>query len=283
MMDHPYIEEQQIADRYVAGTLPADEMERFENHYLSCPECLDRLQLAESLQRGFKRMAGQDAATLATARQLAVVAWLARLGRSRQAAVLAMAVFVLVLLPVGFLRGSFDQGQELAQVRAHLEQERRRSAAESRRAAEAEKGLEASRREVAAERAVVAQAQERLAEAQKPQTNFALLQLAVVRDAGPEESPPSQLHLAASTPRVDVVLEIDEPGPAPYRAILQDARHRELWRVEGLRPNGDKDLTFGLPASLLTPGDYTFQAERLATAGKPTDVRHFSFRVRRPS
>src|SRR5207253_4021188 len=57
-MDHIYVEENQIADRYVKGTLPAEEAERFENHYLSCPECLDRLELAESVQRGFKRMAG---------------------------------------------------------------------------------------------------------------------------------------------------------------------------------------------------------------------------------
>src|ERR1700704_867366 len=99
-MNHAEIEEQQIVDRYVRGTLPAEEVARFEEHYLSCPDCLDRLDLAESMNRGFKRAAGR--APVRVVRQLAVVAWLARLGRSRQAAVLAMALLVAVLLPWGW-------------------------------------------------------------------------------------------------------------------------------------------------------------------------------------
>src|SRR5436305_7670054 len=101
-MDHADMEEQQIVDRYVRGTLPAEEVARFEEHYLSCQDCLDKLDLAESMNRGFKRAAGQDAVRVAAVvRQLAVVAWLARLGRSRQAAVLVMALLVAVLLPWG--------------------------------------------------------------------------------------------------------------------------------------------------------------------------------------
>src|SRR4051812_21972216 len=125
-MDHTYVEENQIADRYVMGTLPAEEAERFENHYLSCPECLDRLELTESVQRGFKRMAGQDVAQLSAVHQLAVVAWLARLGRMRQTAVLLSALLVLAVLPAGFAIRSTTQ---LAQARSTLEQERQRSAA----------------------------------------------------------------------------------------------------------------------------------------------------------
>ena len=100
-MEHTEIEERQIVDRYVMGALPAEEAERFEEHYLSCPDCLDRLDLAESMQRGFRRAAGEDLAHLAAARQLAVVAWLSRLGRSRQAAALVMALFVAAVLPAG--------------------------------------------------------------------------------------------------------------------------------------------------------------------------------------
>src|SRR6185295_20420078 len=94
-MNHIEIEDLQIIDRYVMGKLPAAEAEQFEKHYLSCPECLDQLDVAEAMQRGFKRAAGEDVARVATARQLAFVAWLARLGRSRQLAVLAMAVLVV--------------------------------------------------------------------------------------------------------------------------------------------------------------------------------------------
>src|SRR5262245_56580684 len=165
-MDHSYIEEQHVADRYVMGTLPADEAERFEEHYLSCAECLDRLELAESMQRGFKRAAGEDAARLATARQLALVGWLSRLGRSRQMAVLAMAVFIVAVLPAGLaLREIGERGRELAQTKSALQQERQRSAARNTMQAEKLRAeLEASRRELAGEQQARASAVEQLAQ-----------------------------------------------------------------------------------------------------------------------
>ena len=281
MMDHSWIEEQQIADRYVAGTLPEDEMERFENHYLSCPECLDRLELAESLQRGFRRVAGQDAATLATARQLAVVAWLAHLGRVRQIAVLAAALFVLLFLPAGLAwRGFAEHGEELARSRTTLERERQRSAAEARRAEAAEKGLEASRHDLAAERKTNAQVQEQLAQASQPQANIPILQLDVVRDIGPEDQPVNRLRLPASARWVVLEPQVDPPFASSYRAILREARGHELRRVEGLQPNRQQTLTLSLPASLLPAGDYILQIEGLTPARKPTAAGRFPFRVR---
>src|SRR6185295_16338820 len=123
-MDHADIDEQHVVDRYVRGTLPAEESARFEEHYLHCQDCLDRLDLAESMKRGFQRAAGQDAARVVASRQLALVAWLARLGRSRQAAVFAMALLVAVLLPWGLaVRKMADRDREL-QTRSALEQER---------------------------------------------------------------------------------------------------------------------------------------------------------------
>ncbi|HSG40051.1 MAG TPA: hypothetical protein VLE27_10475, partial [Thermoanaerobaculia bacterium] len=99
VMDHEYIEQNHIADRYVLGTLPADESDRFEEHYLSCQECLGRLELAETLQRGLKRAAAEDAARIAAARQVGFLAVLARLGRSRLAGLAAAAVLVVLILP----------------------------------------------------------------------------------------------------------------------------------------------------------------------------------------
>src|SRR5436190_11239197 len=124
-MDHTLIEEQRIAERYVTGKLPPDEAERFEEHFLSCQECLDRLDLAESMDRGFKRAASQDAVQLATqitaARQLAVIAWLSRLGRSRQTAALVMTVLLVAILPGLFaLRQVRESERELAATRTAL-------------------------------------------------------------------------------------------------------------------------------------------------------------------
>jgi hypothetical protein len=269
-MNHAEIEEQQIVDRYVRGTLPAEEVARFEEHYLSCQTCLDQLDLAEAMNRGFKRAAGQDAVRVAAARQLAVVAWLARIGRSRQAAVLAMALLVAVLLPWGLAeRRIADRDRELTLRLSTLEHER--SAASSRGAAEAAKlrtELEASRRDLARE-------QEQLAKSRQPQGNVPILFLNTERGVGGSEP---TVHLPSAPGWIVLVLAIDPPRPS-YRVILRDAGGKEVWSGDGLHPDASDSLSLSLPSTLLAPGDYTLTAEALAPGRKPVPAGRFAFRV----
>lgn len=272
-MDHTYIDEQHVIDRYVRGTLPAEEAARFEEHYLHCQECLDRLDLAESMKRGFQRAAGQDAARVIASRQLAFVAWLARLGRSRQAAVLAMALLVAVLLPWSLAqRRMADRDRELAQMRSALEQER--SAASSRGTAETERlraELEASRRERAS-------AAEQLEQSRQPQSNVPILTLGVAR-GGPSDDKPT-IYLPSSPGWIVLFLSIEPSPQHTYGGVLQDARGREVWRGGNLR--GDS-LTLSLHSTLLAPGDYTLALEDLTPGRKPVPAGRFVFRVRPPA
>jgi anti-sigma factor RsiW len=272
-MNHDYIEEHQIADRYVLGTLPPGEAERFEDHYLSCPQCLDRLALAESMQRGFKRAAGQDVAQLAATRQLALVAWLARLGRSRQLGVLTLALLVVAVaaLPGGLAwRRASTLDQELAETRRALERER--AAEGTRTAAEIEKlrsELNASRRDLVQEQQERARAAEQLAQSRLPQTNIPILFLDVVRSGGPDEEPTLRLRRPPAGGQAVLALQLDPPLAASYQVILHRDDGKEVWRGTGLRPNERDTLTLSLPGSLLAPGDYTVVV----------DGSRFTFRV----
>ncbi|HYX24753.1 MAG TPA: zf-HC2 domain-containing protein [Thermoanaerobaculia bacterium] len=273
-MNHADVEEQQIVDRYVRGTLPAEEAARFEEHYLSCPDCLDRLDLAESMKRGFQRAAGQDVARVTAARQLAVVAWLARLGRSRQAAVLAMALLVAVLLPWGLaVRRIAERDRELATTRAALEQER--STASSRGTAETERlrsELQASQRDLAHEK-------EQLAQARQPQGNVPILFLNTERGGASAGGPTVRLRLPSSPGWIVLALEIDPPHQPSYQVVLRDAGGREVWRGGGLRIDEREALSLTLPSSLLAPGDYTLAVEGLAPGRQPVAAGRFAFRV----
>ncbi|HKI03732.1 MAG TPA: zf-HC2 domain-containing protein, partial [Thermoanaerobaculia bacterium] len=64
-MDHQTIDSgndlDNIAERYVTGRLPSEEAARFEEHYLDCPSCCARVEAAERLQRGLRRLAEQAA------------------------------------------------------------------------------------------------------------------------------------------------------------------------------------------------------------------------------
>ena len=45
-MNHQYIDEFLVAERYVENALPPDERAAFEAHLVDCQECTDRLILA---------------------------------------------------------------------------------------------------------------------------------------------------------------------------------------------------------------------------------------------
>jgi hypothetical protein len=253
-MDHTYVEENQVADRYVMGTLPAEEAERFEDHYLSCPDCLDRLELTESVERGFKRMAGQEAAKLATAHQLAVVAWLARLGRMRQLGVLLAALLVVAVLPMGV---EIHKATQLAQARSTLEQERKRPAA-----------TRALQDELGREREARTRAEGKLAQALLPRA-------AVVAFLGVERGEPGGSWQALRPPAgVWIVLEapVDPPFHSPYRAVVRNGQGKEVSRVEGLQPNERSSLSLSLPP--MPPGAYSLTIE-------PGGQR-FNFRILSP-
>ncbi len=46
-MDHRYIDEHSVAERYVAKTLSPEDRAQFEAHLVDCQECTDRVLLAE--------------------------------------------------------------------------------------------------------------------------------------------------------------------------------------------------------------------------------------------
>lgn len=97
-MEHRWIEEHRIIERYVTGRLTADEEERFEEHYLDCPECLDRLEEADALRRGLARTAAEDAARSGPAAPARRRGGLGSLGGLRGPRLAAAAVVAAALL-----------------------------------------------------------------------------------------------------------------------------------------------------------------------------------------
>ncbi len=99
-MDHTYIEQHHIVDRYVMAKLPVDEAADFEEHYLGCPVCLAELERAKVMTAAFRRAAGEGAARMAAGYRPAPAAALALagLGRARRWGA-AAALLAVALLP----------------------------------------------------------------------------------------------------------------------------------------------------------------------------------------
>lgn len=60
-MDHRYIDEHSVAERYLDRKLSLQERMAFESHFVDCQECMDRLLLAEMFhaKNGFAQKALQ--------------------------------------------------------------------------------------------------------------------------------------------------------------------------------------------------------------------------------
>jgi len=288
-MEHEHIENDHIADRYLQGRLTPEEADRFEEHYLSCPECLGRLEVAERLQRGLKHAAAEDAARLAAVRQAGFFAALARLGRSRQAGLAVAALFIVLLLPATLAWREFGRlGRELDQTREALAaREREGKAPAAPTVVEDRTALdrtEAERRrledELARERSARAGLEKDLAQARQPQANTPILALSPERSVG-EAEPTQQVRVSAKTPGWIVLsLELDAPEYERYRVTLLKGT-KEVWRGDGLEPNAQDSLVVSLPSALLEPGDYAVRVEGTPNGGRPAPVARFTFRARK--
>ena len=100
-MDHIYIEEHGLVERYHRGDLPAEEEVRFEEHFMACAECQERLALARSLRKGIRAMAAEDAVRR-RALETGLLAWLARRGHGARAG-LAVAALLATIVTAGWL------------------------------------------------------------------------------------------------------------------------------------------------------------------------------------
>src|SRR5689334_12568740 len=75
-MTHDEIEAQNLTELYVTHRLSPEESARFEEHFVDCPECLDRIESAELLRKGMTG-ANRTPAVQSIPRRWPTSAWLA--------------------------------------------------------------------------------------------------------------------------------------------------------------------------------------------------------------
>jgi hypothetical protein len=120
-MDHRAIEENQVPDRYLLGSLSAADRAEFEEHYLDCPACLEHLEAAEGLRAGLKELSSGAVVPILRAPRAAVLL--------RPVVLLAAACLALAaLVPALFLGRYRRTAGELAASRTAVEEARKETA-----------------------------------------------------------------------------------------------------------------------------------------------------------
>lgn len=95
-MDHRYIEENNLVERYVLGRLPVEEQIRFEEHFADCEACVSELELADDFGATLRATVADDAHRVVQAGRMALIA---RWFRGPRAAMFSGLLVLVALLP----------------------------------------------------------------------------------------------------------------------------------------------------------------------------------------
>jgi putative zinc finger protein len=221
-MEHAYINEQSLIDRYVRGTLPVHERAAFEEHFLECQDCLDQLEIAQSLRTGIRIAAADQGVAPASVPSAAPREWVRKVIAWRWAAAIATACFVLALAQamVFYRQVQHSKSEQLALMR------------------------EVDQAKSAFERA--------------PQTPPAVYVLDQSRGGEPVRT----VETPRSPQWIVFTITIDTTQSSAYGATLVAAGGKLIWRSDNIRPASSDAIGFSVPSSLLEPGEYTLSLVR---------------------
>jgi hypothetical protein len=292
-MDHPFIEEHNIPYLYLLGKLPAEEQEYFEEHFIFCPECLNRLETTESFIDGLKTVATEEILRPHAYVQAGILVWLARLSRKRQAMLLSITILLLVALPAALFVANMKRVRgDLAQAQLAYVGRQRQFEEKQQTVQKLEKELQETRQKLAEQRQHLETALERerqentrLADgANRPgrlhsiATVFSLIN---TRSANPTQ-PSSKNEIVISRSSQLIVLSPDfypDPNIQTYRGAITTDDNRPIWRGDKLQLNLKGTIELGFSVRLFRPSDYLFTLEGLTKQGNYIHISKYPFTV----
>jgi hypothetical protein len=256
-MDHQSIDAGNIAERYVTGRLPPEEAALFEEHYLDCPSCCARIEAAERLQRGLRRLA-EEAAVRAP-------------GDSGSSRVPRLALAAAALLAIGLVPAWLEM-REVQRLRSDLVQTKRETVAADRLNGE----LQQTRHDLAAETEKREALAREIAADRQPQTALPIVALTSVRGG---DGPVRILKLPEKPGWVGLWVEPGDTDYPFYRATLHSARGAVVFQAPRLALNDLGALLVTVHSTSLAPGTYQLDLDGLRPTGAPVPVGRFPLRI----
>jgi hypothetical protein len=300
-MEHSYIEEQNIAARYLSGKLSAEELMRFEEHFVDCAPCLDFLETTDDLRRGLKTIAAEEALRAHTNLQMGLagvagaarlLALVVRLIRARRAAMLAGLILVIALPAASLILEWRSARRELAQAKLTLSELQRKYEEGKQAARDLINEIQSRERQSSAQRDLLAAQLEReraersfLADqvniAADSQAAVPVFALSLARSGDPNISQPLNLiTLSPSSKSIILLLQLaPNPDLLSYRATISTGDGRSIWSKSGLKPNSLDALALGLNTSLLKPNNYLLSLEGFTAQGRYVSVAKYTIRA----
>ncbi len=286
-MDHDYINEHGVVSLYVAGKLSPEERAGFEEHFSSCRQCVEQIEVTAELREGLRQVAKEDAGRPDVAQfsvaapQVAPAHW-AGAGSWKQPVLLAYAMVVIVGLGAIFFVDARYRRSEVAEARRTSDEWERRYT-EERQARENLQRQQAQGANKTADNAGTQGGdQSPLVASLQPAPLFFLN---VTRGADEGSAPANQLEenrvaVSPAAPLIALSLEFEkDPAFRSYRARLSDGAGRVLWSAENIPSPASDAIAITLPSHLLGRGNYSVVLEGLTAGGRFLPAAHFTFQA----
>jgi hypothetical protein len=283
LMDHNYIDEFDIVERYLARRLAEGETAEFEEHFVDCLECVGRLETTKAFVDGLRRVASDRAAAAPDPSHEILVTERSTVSRKAFAAtagvlsVIIIAAAVLTVTQERRYRSEVNQARN-ASTESRYEEERQLSAANS-------KDHQESERELAKQ---VAQLKLDLENERKTglhnevQVNLPIFTLSSTRggDTPPGSANDLTIPRSASTFVITLSLE-EERRYRDYIMTIVDSQKEVIRKVRGIKANRDHAISVGFNSTRFHNGDYSLTLDGVARDGSISVVGKYSFRIRK--
>jgi len=278
-MDHKHIDEFNLIDRYLMGRLVAEETTQFEEHFVDCEECVDRLKYTKGLMEGL-HSAGIDGDQNAGAR-ITTEAWF-----DRRKALLLVAGFISLIALAGVIviisqwrhaRGEAEQAKKASsEWERRYEEERQSSAATQSGDIQREHELTQEVDDLKAQ-LEVARKQEAAASGE---INVPMFVLNSTRGGRATVGSANELRIPPSSSNFIVTLQLEgETDYRDYRLSIRDSRQQYVWKTGGIKPTRYNSVAVLLKSNRFRAGDYLLTLEGRAADGTTRVVGEYSFRI----
>lgn len=259
-MDHSYIEEHSLIERYHQGRLPTEVEARFEEHFMACPCCQEELQAAREFRLGMKAVAAQETARQSLV-QAGILAWLAQRSLLAQRGLLLAALLLVALPWLWTALQSRRLNSRLEQAQSEATDWQQRYQAEQQESDSLQTRLE------------------RLAfSLSEPLANTPVYLLSTLRSR--PEQPSAAIDLSQVGSHLALAVDVGgDPRFESFRLTLADAAGNRLWQQGGLQPNALEAIMVTFPASFFSSGDYRLRAEGLLPDGRSIELASFGIKI----
>jgi hypothetical protein len=290
-MTHDYAEQFDLVGQYLSGRLTTDESARFEEHFVDCPQCIDRLKTTGDFLQGLRLLTTQH--SLQPESQEANRGFWSSLRHLPRAPLAVTAGLILMAAIIGAfftvneilrLRSEVDQAKNAsAQWERHYEEERKSASISEQGHKEKERGLTEQLQELEAKH----QDEQRQSTGDdgsggwsQPAINVPIFNLHSARRTGDTTSGAIDEISLPRTP-VDFLLLLvleDESKYKDYRVTILDDNNRLVLRKGGFRTSLNNYLSIGTNSRFYPPGIYHLTVEGIDGA-VPATIGNYPFRV----